>query len=353
MSALALALSFAALTLGQPSQTSQPASPSMAPASAPGPYHVQTTFSVGGEGSWDYLCLDPDGTRLFVPRSTHTMVLDTQTGKTLGDIPDTAGVHGVALAPELAKGFTSNGRAASVTVFDLKTYQTLKTVKVGDNPDSILFEPTTKRVFTFNGRSKDSSVIDAESLQVVGTIPVGGKPEFCVHDGVGKIYANVEDTSEIIRIDAKSMKVEERWKIAPGEEPSGLAIDPAHKRLFSVCANQKMVVLDCENGKVLATPAIGKGVDGAAFDPCDGAGFALSSNGDGTMTVVSTKDDKFEVVQNLATAARARTIAVDPKTRRIYLPTAEFEPAKEAGKDGRPARPTMKPGTFKVLVVAP
>jgi DNA-binding beta-propeller fold protein YncE len=164
------------------------------------------------------------------------------------------------------------------------------------------------------------------------------------------VFANIEDTSEIVRIDAKSMKVEERWKIAPGEEPSGLAIDPVHKRLFSVCSNQKMVVLDAESGKVLANPTIGKGVDGAGFDP---AGFALASNGDGTMTVVSTKDDKFDVVQNLSTAPRARTCAVDPKTRRIYLPTAEFEPAKEQGSGGRPGRPTMKPGTFKIVVAAP
>ncbi len=161
----------------------------------------------------------------------------------------------------------------------------------------------------------------------------------------------MEDTSELVRIDAKTMKVEERYKIAPGEEPSGLAIDPVHKRLFSACSNQKMIVIDAVTGKVLASPTIGKGVDGAAFDA--GGGFALASNGDGTMTVVSTKDDKFEVAQNLATAPRARTVAIDPKTRRIYLPTAEFEPAKEAGKDGKPARPTMKAGTFKIVVVTP
>jgi DNA-binding beta-propeller fold protein YncE len=279
------------------------------------------------------------------------MVLDTQTGKVLGDIPDTAGVHGVALAPDLGKGFTSNGRAGTVTVFDLTGYKTLATVKVGDNPDSILFEPTTKRVFAFNGRSKDATVIGAEDLKVAGTIALGGKPEFSVADGAGKIFANIEDTSEVVRIDAASMKVEARFKIAPGEEPSGLAIDTAHKRLFSVCSNQKMIVLDADTGKVLASPAIGKGVDGAAFDAS--GGFALASNGDGTMSVISTKDDKFEVAQTLTTAPRARTVAIDPKSRRIYLPTAEFEPAKEPGKDGRPARPAMKPGTFKIVVVTP
>jgi YVTN family beta-propeller protein len=286
-----------------------------------------------------------------VPRGSHTMILDTQSGKVLGDIPDTAGVHGVALAPELNKGFTSNGRAGTVTVFDLKTYKVASTVKVGENPDSIAFEPTTRRVFTFNGKSKDSTVIDADNLKVLGTIAIGGKPEFSVVDGAGKLFVNVEDTSEILRIDAKSMKVEERWKIAPGEEPSGLAFDAAHKHLFSVCSNQKMIVLDATSGKVLASRAIGNNTDGAAFDTT--GGLALSANGDGTLTVVSAKDDKFEVVQTLATAPRARTIAIDPKSRRVYLPTAEFEPAKESAKGAKPARPTMKPGTFKVLVVTP
>ncbi len=350
MPIFAIVVAAGTVILSQPAASSKPTAPPAAAPMAAGPYHVLTTFNVGGDGSWDYLCLDPEGKRLFVPRSTHTMILDTQSGKVLGDIADTAGVHGVALAPDQGKGFTSNGRAGTVTVFDLTTYKTLSTVKVGENPDSILFEPTTKRVFTFNGKSKDSTVIGAEDLSVAGTIALGGKPEFSVADGAGKIFVNIEDTSEIVRIDAKTMKVEERYKIAPGEEPSGLAFDPVHKRLFSVCSNQKMIVIDAQTGKVLATPTIGKGVDGAAFDP---AGFALSSNGDGTMTVVSTKDDKFEVAQNLTTAPRARTVAIDPKSRRVYLPTAEFEAAKEAGKDGKPARPTMKPGTFKIVVVTP
>jgi YVTN family beta-propeller protein len=351
MAVFALVIALGASTLAQPTPAAQPsAAPASSPAAATGPYRVLNTFNVGGEGAWDYLCLDADGTRLFVPRSTHTMVLDTKTGKTLGDIPDTQGVHGVALAPEFGKGFTSNGRAGTVTVFDLKEYKALDTVKVGENPDSILFEPTTKRVFTFNGRSKDSSVVDAATLKVLETIPLGGKPEFCVADGAGKIFANMEDTSELVRIDAKTMKVEARWKLAPGQEPSGLAIDPVHKRLFSVCSNEKMIVVDAESGKVLANPAIGKGVDGAGFDP---AGFAFASNGDGTMTVVSTKDDKFDVAQTLPTAPRARTCAVDPKTRMVYLPTAEFEPAPPAKEGARPQRPTMKPGTFKIVVVAP
>jgi DNA-binding beta-propeller fold protein YncE len=340
---LAAAVMLGALTIAQPTPAAQPPP-------ATGPYRVQATFSVGGDGSWDYLRLDADGSRLFVPRGTHTMVLDTKTGKKLGDIPDTQGVHGVALAEEQGKGFTSNGRSGTLTVFDLKEYKTVGTVKVGDNPDSILFEPTTKHVFAFNGRSKDATVVDAESLKVLGTIPLGGKPEFSVADGVGKVFVNIEDTSELLRLDAKSMKVEERWTLAPGQEPSGLAFDGAHKRLFAVCSNEKMIVVDSETGKVLATPAIGKGTDGAGFDP---AGFAFSSNGDGTLTVVSAKGDTYEVVQTLPTAARARTCAVDVKSRRVYLPTAEFEAAPAAKPGERPGRPTMKPGTFKVVVVAP
>jgi YVTN family beta-propeller protein len=314
-----------------------------------GPYHVADTFKVGGDGGWDYVAVDPDAKRLYVPRGTRVMVLESDTGKAVGEIPDTQGVHGVAIASSLGKGFTSNGRAGTVTVFDLKTLKVIQTVKAGDNPDAILFEPTTKRVFAFNGRSKDATAINAEDLTVAGTIPLGGKPEFGVVDEKGKVFVNIEDKSEIVRIDAQALKVEQRSPLSPGEEPSGLAIDPAHGRLYSVCSNQKMVVTDAQTGKVLASPTIGKGVDGAAFDP---AGFALASNGEGNLTVVSTAGDKFDVVQTLTTAPRARTLVIDPKTRHIYLPTAEFEAPSPDAKDTN-KRPAMKPGTFKVLVVQP
>jgi DNA-binding beta-propeller fold protein YncE len=261
-------------------------------------------------------------------------------------------VHGVALATALGKGFTSNGRADTVTVFDLKTLKTLQTVQTGKNPDAIIYEPVTKRVFAFNGRSKDATVISAEDLSVVGTIALGGKPEFAAVDEKGKVFVNIEDTSEAARIDAKSLNVEQRWALAPGEGPSGLAIDPAHHFLFSVCGNERMIVTDTETGKVLASPAIGKGVDGAAFDAA--GGFALASNGDGTMTVIATgSTTPFTPAQTLKTAPRARTLVIDPKTRRIYLPTAEFEPPAEPNKDGVRQRPTMKPGTFKIVVVEP
>jgi YVTN family beta-propeller protein len=329
------------------------AAPSPKPAPAPsvttekaGPYHLVDTFKVGGEGGWDSLRVDSDAKRLYVSHATRVAVLDSDTGATIGEIPDTQGVHDITIVAPLGKGFTSNGRAGTVTVFDLKTLKVIQTVKAGDNPDAMIYEPTTKRVFCFNGRSKDATVINAEDLSVAATIPMGGKPEFAVVDEKGKVFVNIEDTSELVRIDAQTLKVEQRFPLSPGEEPSGLAIDPVHGHLFAACGNQKMIVVDAATGKILATPAIGKGVDGAAFDP---VGFAMSSNGaDGTLSVIATSNDKFEVVQTLTTGTRARTLTIDPKTRRIYLPTAEFEESKDNAK-----RPPMKPGTFRILVVAP
>jgi DNA-binding beta-propeller fold protein YncE len=322
---------------------------------ATGPFHVERVFDVGGEGGWDLLAVDPEAHRLYVPRGNRVMVIDTDTGKTAGEIGDTAGVHGVALAPEFNRGFTSNGKAGTVTVFDLKSLKVLQTVAAGQGPDAILFDPATKSIVVFNGKSHDATVIRAEDGVVAGTIPIGGKPELGVADGTGKVYVNVEDTSEVVRLDPRALKVEKRFALSPGDGPSGLAFDPAHNRLFAVCSNEKMVVLDAGTGKILATPKIGKGVDGAAFDAV--GGFAVSSNGDGTMSVVSAKGDAFEVVQTLATGTRARTVVIDPKSRRMYLPTAEFEAAKDLPKDApktaRRPRPAMKPGTFRILVVAP
>jgi YVTN family beta-propeller protein len=272
------------------------------------------------------------------------MVLSTKDGSSAGEIADTAGVHGVALASEFHKGFTSNGRAGTVTVFDTGTLKVLGTIKAGENPDALVYEPATKRVWVFNGRSKDATVINAEDLSVASTVPLGGKPEAGAVDGKGGLFVNIEDTSEIVHIDAAKMAVLARWPLAPAEEPTGLAIDAAHHRLFAGCGNQKMAILDSETGKVLATPAIGKGVDGVVFDPATQC--ALSSNGEGTLSVVSTEGEHpFQVVQTLQTTPRARTIALDPKAHRIYLPTADFEPAQ--GNQ----RPAPKPGTFRLVVV--
>jgi YVTN family beta-propeller protein len=305
-------------------------------------------FAVGGDGRWDYVTVDSEARRLYVPRSTRVVVLDADSGKQVGEIKDTAGVHGVAVAPGLGKGFTSNGGADSTTVFDLKTLAVVKTVATGKNPDALVYEPVTKCVYFGDGRSNDVTVLSGEKLEVVATIPVGGKPEAIVVDGKGKVFLNLEDKSEVVRIDAKKNVVEQHFALAPGAEPTGLAIDAEHGWLFSACHNEMMVVLEAESGKVLATPKIGKNVDGAAFDAKQG--FAFASNGDETLTVIATRGDhRFAVVQNVKTAPGARTAAFDAKTRCLYLPSAEFEPPPE-GSGGR-QRPVMKKDSFKILVV--
>lgn len=322
-----------------------------APAQAPAaPYHLLRSFDVGGEGGWDYLTLEAEGRRLFVSRSTHVMVIDVESGKVVGDIPDTAGVHGIALAPELGRGFTSNGKAGTATIFELKTLAVLSTIKTGENPDSILYDAHTKRVFTFNGRSHDATAIDAAAGSVLGTIALGGKPEFSVADGTGKVFVNIEDTSELVALDAATLTVLARWPLAPGEEPSGLALDAKNGRLFSVCSNGKMVVLDCASGKVLATLPIGDGTDGAGFDAASGCAF--SSNGDGTLTIVHADEAaKFSVLQNVATARGARTMTLDPKTHVAYLPAAKYEDVPPPTDGSRPGRPKMVAGSFRILVL--
>jgi YVTN family beta-propeller protein len=311
-------------------------------------YHVIKEIKVGGEGGWDYLTMDSAARRLYVSHATHVAVIDVDAGKVVGDIPNTDGVHGIAVAPQLNRGFTSNGRSNDVTIFDLKTLKPIGQVKTGMNPDSIRFDSVSGRVFTFNGRSNDSTAIDAKTGTVAGTIPLGGKPEFSVADGKGKIYVNIEDTSEIAEIDAAKAMVTKRYSLKPCDGPSGLAIDTKNRRLFSVCGNRLMAVSDPDTGKVLATPAIGQGSDGAAFDP--GTGYAFSSNGDGTMTVVKETGGKWDVVENVATFRGARTIALDEKTHNVYLPTADPTPTPAGAAQGR-GRATYLPDTFKVLIV--
>ena len=318
---------------------------------APAGYHLARTIALGGEGFWDYVTADSAAHRLYVSHATKVQVLDTATGALVGEIPDTPGVHGVALAPELGRGFTSNGRAGTVTVFDLKTLARLATVAAtGPNPDAILYEPTSRRVFTFNGGGKDATAIDAAGAKVVGTLPLGGKPEFAVADGKGRVWVNIEDTSEILEFDAASLKVVGRWPLAPCEEPSGLAIDREHRRLFSVCRNRLMAVVDGDSGRVLATVPTGAGTDGAAFDPS--AGLAFASNGEGTLTVVrEDSPEKFTLVGNVPTKRGARTVALDLATHRLYLPTAEFGPTPAATAEHPHPRPGLVPGTFEVLVL--
>jgi YVTN family beta-propeller protein len=308
-------------------------------------YRVVKQIKIGGEGGWDYLEIDSDARRLYVSHATHTVVVDPDAGKVVGDIPDTPGVHGVQIVPSLNRGFISNGRGNNVTIFDLKTLKVISQPKTGENPDDIRYEPKSGRVLTFNGRSNNATVIDAKSGMVVATIPVGGKPEFAVADDKGHVYANVEDTNEIIEIDAAKAVLTKRYSIKPCDGPSGLAIDTQKRRLFSVCGNRLMAISEPDSGKVIATPAIGQGPDGVVFDPSNG--YAMSANGDGTLTMIKENAGKWEVLENVATQRGARTIALDAKTHNVYLPVADQGPAASTGQK----RATFLPDTFKVLVV--
>ena len=322
-------------------------------APAPAHYELKQKYVLGGDGGWDYLTYDAAGKRLFISRGTHVMVVDPAKGSVVGDIPDTPGVHGIALAPELGKGFTSNGRENTVTVFDLKTLKQIAKIKLdgAENPDAILYDPASKRVFTFNGRSKNATEIDAEKNSVVTTIPLDGKPEFAVSDEKGTVFVNIEDKSELTSIDPRKGAVLKTWSLAPCEEPSGLAMDRAHRRLFSGCHNKMMAVVNADTGKVIATPAIGEGVDANAFD--SSSELAFSSNGDGTLTVVHEESpDKYAVADNARTQRFARTMALDTSNHDVYLVTAEIEEAPPAKEGERPRR-SMKPGTFTLLVMSP
>ena len=317
-------------------------------AAAPG-YRLVNTYHVGGEGGWDYLTADAAARRLYISRATHVMVLDLDSGKNVGDIADTPGVHGVALAPELGRGFTSNGREGTVSIFDLKTLATSGKVKAGDNPDAILYDAATKRVFTFNGKSQDSTAIDATNGTVLGTIKLDGKPEFSASDGKGEVFVNIEDKSELTAIDANKLQVKATWPLAPCEEPTGLSIDRKNRRLFVGCDNKMMAVVNADNGKVLATPPIGEGVDATAFD--EETGLAFASCGEGVLTVVREESlDKFSVAESVLTQQGARTMALDSKTHNVYVVTARFGLPPAASTDNPHPRRTILPESFVVLV---
>jgi DNA-binding beta-propeller fold protein YncE len=324
-----------------------------AAASSPVRYHLLRKLPVGGEGGWDYLTLDSAARRLYVSRGTRVLVLDVDSGTTVGEIPGTPGVHGVALAPDVHRGFTSNGRSSTVTIFDTGTLATLSEVKsTGENPDAIIYDPASRRVFAFNGRGKSATAIDASAGTVAGTIPLDGKPEFAVPDGKGRVFVNIEDKNQVTVIDSRGLRVEKSWTMASCEEPSGLAIDREHGRLFAVCHNRSMVVLDAETGRSIATLPIGDGVDAAAYDP--GTALAFASNGDGTLTIVKQDGpDAYHVVENAATQRGARTMALDEKTHQVFLATAEFgTPPPATAEQPRPRAP-MVPGSFTILVLGP
>jgi DNA-binding beta-propeller fold protein YncE len=319
-------------------------------AGAAEPYHFLKEIAIGGEGGWDYLSIDPGARRLYVSHATKVVVIDMDKGSVVGEVEDTPGVHGFAIAPELGRGFASNGRESKASIVDLKTLETIGKVPTGENPDAILYEPEAQEVYAFNGRGKSATVFDGKTGSVVATIPLSGKPEFAVTDrAAGRIYSNIEDRNEVAVIDFHAHQVVATWPISPGEAASGMAIDLAHHRLFLGAENQLMVMMDSTNGKVLATVPIGQGVDANAFDPETGLAFA--SCGDGTLTIAREETPgKLTLVQKLETAKGARTMTLDPKTHDAYLATARFEPAPEPAPGGSPARPKILEGTFRVLV---
>ena len=317
---------------------------------ADGPYHFIKEIPIGGAGGWDYLSVDPAAHRLYVSHGNEIVVIDLSTDKVVGTITNTPGVHGVAIASDLGLGVTSNGRENKAGIVDLKTLQTLSKVDTAEGPDGFVYDPAQKEAYLFCGRAQAATVMDVQAAKVVAIIPLGGRPEFATVDPeAGRVYDNLENKSEVAVIDTKTHQVVNRWPIAPGESASGMAIDVPHHRLFIGCHNQKMVMMDDTDGKVIATVPIGEGVDACRFDPETQLAFA--SCGDGTTTIAKEETpDKLTVVQVLKTERGARTMALDPTTHKIYLATAKFGPLPEPANGERRRRPPMIPGTFKILV---
>jgi DNA-binding beta-propeller fold protein YncE len=315
----------------------------------PPAYEISARLPVGGEGGWDCLTFDSATNRLFVARSSHVQVVDLVKDSVIGDIPNTPGVHGVALVQDLGQGFTSNGRDSSVTVFDLKTFATLATVRLpARNPDVIVYDPVSKRVFTFNGGSASATAIDASSRAIAGTVALDGRPEFAVPDGLGHMYVNIEDSSLVTCFDTRTLKVLSSWPLAPGEEPSGMAADLKHRRLFSACGNRKLVVLDMDSGKHVADVEIGSGVDGAAFDA--GLGLVLTSNGEGTLSVIRQESpDRYSKVADVPSQRGARTLALDETSHRVWVATAEFGETPAPTAERPHPRPPIVAGSFVIL----
>jgi DNA-binding beta-propeller fold protein YncE len=314
-------------------------------------YHLIKKVLLGGAGGWDYLNADPVSHRVFISRGTHVMVLDPN-GNVVGDIPNLMGTHGAAIVNEFNHGFTSNGGSNSVTMFDLKTLATISDIKMPDamGPDGYIYDPASKRVFTFNGRSNNATAVDAKTGDVVtGSVPLGGKPEAGQADGAGHIFVNVEDKDQLLEFDTKTLAVLNTWPLAPCTQPSGMAIDPAHKRLFVGCHNNLMDVVDYTTGKVIATEPIGTGIDADGFDPT--TGFAFASCGDGTITVVhEDTPDKYTVVDTIKTQTGARTMAYDIANHNIYTVTAELMPPAAPTPDNPRPRPQPVPNTFTLLI---
>jgi len=313
-------------------------------------YHLANKVKLGGSGGWDYLEVDPATHRLFISRATHVIVVDPAQGKIIGDIPNTQGVHGIALADEFNKGFTTNGRTSDSTVFDLTSLAVSGTIKTDKDTDAVIYDPFSKRVFTFNGDANTATAIDAASAKAVGTIPLGGGPEFGASDKKGNIFVNLEDKSALVKFDAKTLKIENTWPLAPCESPSGLAIDAEHEILIVGCHNKLMTFVDGNTGKILGTVPIGQGVDANRFDPA--TGYAFASCGDGTLTIAhEDSPTSFSMVEMIQTQRGARTMAIDYATHDVYLVTADLGPAPAATKDNPRPRPAIVPDTFTLLIL--
>ena len=313
--------------------------------SAQGVFKIENNFRIAGAGGWDYLAVQPNSNRLYVSHGTQVNIVDKTNGDSLGIIANTIGVHGIAFVPDLNRGYTSNGKLNNVFVFDLATLQIKDSIATGKNPDAIFYDTYSKRLITCNGGSKDLSVIDPLTNRVIKTIAVGGKPETAVSDEAGRIFANVEDKNEIVVIDASTMTVLANWSLLPGEAPTGLAIDTESRLLFAACGdNNLMVIVDADNGKIIKQIPIGAGCDGAGFDTA--LKNIYTSNGEGTLSVIhENSKTSFSGVETIITKRGARTMVVDQQTHKLYLSTADLEPAIGT------ARPKMKPGTFQVLVL--
>ncbi len=312
-------------------------------------YNLANKVKLGGSGGWDYLEVDPATHRLFITRATHVIVVDPAQGKIIGDIPNTQGVHGIAIADEFNKGYTTNGRTSDSTAFDLTSLATLGTVKTDKDTDGTIYDPFSKRVFTFNGDANTATAIDAATAKAVGTFPLGGGPEFAASDRKGNIFVNLEDKSALVKFDAKTLKIEDTWPLAPCQSPSGLAIDAEHEILIVGCHNQLMAFIDGNSGKVLGTVPIGQGVDANRFDPA--TGYAFASCGDGTLTIAhEDSPTSFSAVETIQTQRGARTMAIDYATHDVYLVTADLGPAPAPNKDNPHPRPAILPDTFTLLI---
>ncbi len=321
-----------------------------APAPQGSGYHLVKKLTLGGEGGWDYLNADPATHRVYISRATHLMVLSPD-GIVLGDIPNLQGTHGAALAPELNRGYTTNGVSNSMTIFDLKTLAVVKEVKLtgADRPDGFLYDPGSGRVFSFNARSQDATAVDAKTGDVAGSVPLGGKPEAATADGKGHVWVNIEDKSQLVEFDSKALKVVHTWPLTGCEEPTGMAIDNAHRRLFSGCHSGQIMVVDYNDGKIVTTVPIGQGVDSTWFDP--GTQYVFASCGDGTLTIAhEDSPDKYTVVDTLQTQRGARTMALDTGNHNIYTVSADFNPPPAPTAENPHPRPVPIPSTFTLMI---